>query len=89
MGRRRQFWLLLMRPGPKAVRLRDLLGLAWFCGFKRHDGGSDLLLTHPALPYPLMLGAVSDAAVVRPHEVERFVEAVDRLLADGFIRQFP
>lgn len=87
VDRRRQFWALLTQPHSKAVHLKDLLAFAWFCGFKRHFGPVDCLLTHPAIPCPILIGLSSpNDSGLGPDDIQRFVGAVRELRRLGYLK---
>lgn len=86
MSRRGKLFAQLFGLEKKNIRFAELLNLAKYYKFAITSTGSDFILRHPALRLNVFINKPHGGRdTVRPHDVDRFREAMEELIERGII----
>jgi len=82
--KRRKLFLQMKSPARRNIRFEKILRFAERYGFHVSVRGSDYVLSHERLEYPVFVGKPHGGRdFVRPHYIDRLVEALETLMDRG------
>jgi hypothetical protein len=86
MSQRAKILQRMRGPGKRNVRFPELLSLAEYYAFSTTFKGADCILRHPMLTRHVFINKPHGGRdFVRPHDIDRFVDALDELEEQGAI----
>ena len=90
VSQREKLWEHMRGAGRRNVRFEELLNFAKHYGFTCTVRGADYVFRHPVLGYTVFVGRPHGGRdVLWPHDVDRFVDAVEELIEKGWITDLP
>ncbi len=86
MSKRKKLLAKLRGPGRGNVRFEEIASLAEYLGFTLTARGADYIFRHDGLVKQVFIGRPHGGKdVVRGHDIDRLVEAIDALIDQGLI----